>query len=77
VIIYGPRPVTSAEAQARESAIEEENQFTNAVATYSRLTSDFEIQVLLGLHRSLPVPPLPDLPLACHRTFHSSRLRPV
>ena len=76
-IIYGPQPVTCLEAQARESAVEEEFQFTAAIAAYSRLVSDFEVQVLLGLHRSLPVAPLPDLPLARRRTFRSSRLRPV
>jgi len=77
VIIYGPRPVSSEEAVARETALEEENQFTATIAAYSHLTSDFEIRVLLGLHHSLPVPSLPDLPLTRRRTFRSSRLRPV
>jgi len=71
-IIYGPHPVSSEEAVARETALEDEGQFTAAVATYSRLTSNFE--VLLGLHHPLPVPPLPDLPLARRHTFWSSRL---
>jgi len=76
-IIYGPRPVISEEALAREVTLEEEHQFTAAIATYSCLVSDFKIQVLLSLHCSLPVVPLPDLPLTRCHTFQSSRLQPV
>jgi len=73
-IIYSSCPVSSEEALTRETVLEEENQFTTAIAAHSRLTSDFEIQVLLGLHHSLSVLPLPDLLLTHCCTFQSSHL---